>query len=222
MEYRLSLLETRILGALIEKDLATPEYYPLTLNALTAACNQKSNRDPVMELSEGEVQQGLDALMAQHLVWQRSSFGSRSAKYAHKFTDTLSRTLEFDRAELAALAVLMLRGPQTPGEIRARSGRMHEFVSVAEVEAVLTKLASRSDGPFTVELGRQPGQREQRWAHLFSGPVDEPALQATAAEEVVKDSPMAVVELETRVAHLEAELALLKEIVADLRSRMGP
>lgn len=221
MEYQLSVVETRILGALIEKDLATPEYYPLTINALTAACNQKSNRDPVLELSEREVQDGLDSLTAQHLVWQRSSFGSRSAKYAHKFTDTLSRAIEFDRAELAVLAVLMLRGPQTPGEIRGRTGRMHEFASVPDAEAVLRKLASREDGPYTVELGRQPGQREVRWAQLFSGPVDESALRAgEAPAEVAQSAGRGG--LEARVADLEAEVAQLREIVADLKSRMGP
>lgn len=218
MEYQLSLAETRILGALIEKDLATPEYYPLTLNALTAACNQKSNREPVLELSEMDVQAGLDALAAQHLVWQRSGFGSRVAKYAHKFTDTLSRAIEFDRPELATLAVLMLRGPQTPGEIRQRSGRMHDFASVADVEAVLRRLASRADGPFTIELGRQAGQRERRWAQLFSGPVD---AAMTDAEEPAL-TPGAAVSLAARVADLEAEVAQLKEIVVDLKSRMGP
>lgn len=221
MEYQLTLAETRILGALIEKDLATPEYYPLTLNALTAACNQKSNRDPVLDLTEQEVQAALDTLTAQHLVWQRSTFGSRAAKYAHKFSDTLSRAIEFDRGELATLAVLMLRGPQTPGEIRARSGRMHEFASVADAEAVLRRLASRTDGPYTVELGRQPGQRERRWAHLFSGPIDPSALYPDTAESAEQGggSPG---RLEARVAELESEVAQLKAVVADLKSRMGP
>lgn len=218
MKYQLSLAETRILGALIEKDLATPEYYPLTLNALTAACNQKSNREPVLDLDERKVQEGLDALAAQHLVWQRSSFGSRAAKYAHKFTDTLSRAIEFDRAELATLAVLMLRGPQTPAEIRIRSGRMHDFASVADVEAVLRRLASRTDGPYTMELGRQTGQRERRWAHLFSGPVDAAMVNA---EETLRPNGAAA-GLEARVADLEAEVAQLREIVMDLKSRMGP
>lgn len=222
MEYQLSLVETRILGSLIEKDLATPEYYPLTLNALTAACNQKSNREPVLELSEREVQEGLDSLVAQHLVWQRSSFGSRSAKYAHKFADTLSRTIEFERAELATLAVLMLRGSQTPGEIRVRSGRMHEFASVADVETILRKLASRGDGPYVVELGRQPGQRERRWGQLFSGPVNDSAPHVGEAEELGAAEPGISAGLDSRVAYLEAELAQLKAIVADLKSRMGP
>lgn len=220
MEYQLTMVETRILGALIEKDLATPEYYPLTLNALTAACNQKSNRDPVLELTEQEVQDGLNVLMTQHLVWQRSSFGSRAAKYAHKFTDTLSRAIEFDRPELAALAALMLRGPQTPGEIRARSGRMHEFAAVADAEAVLRRLANRSDGPYTIELGRQAGQRECRWAHLFSGPIDPAALHADIGEPAGQAESLGT--LEARVADLESEVVQLKSIVADLKSRMGP
>jgi uncharacterized protein YceH (UPF0502 family) len=222
MGYELNAVETRILGALIEKDLTTPEYYPLSLNALTAACNQKSNRDPVMELSEREVEDGIESLMRQHLAWQKSGFGSRVPKYAHKLADTLSRSIDFSRAQLAILSVLMLRGAQTPGELRTRTARMFEFAATEDVEGILGQLQARDDGPFVVELPRQPGQREARFAQTLSGPVLDAGTAVPPATPVAPSANDRVAALESRVAELQAEVAALKEIVLDLRSRTGP
>ena len=164
MEIKLDPVETRVLGVLAEKQITTPEYYPLSLNAATNACNQKSNREPVLELSEDEVQRSLDSLRRKELVWQIETSGSRVAKYQHR----MAEKWHLERQEIAVLSELFLRGPQTPGELRSRAGRMHPFSELAEVEKVLDYLASREDGPFVVKLERQPGRREARYAHTFS------------------------------------------------------
>jgi uncharacterized protein YceH (UPF0502 family) len=169
MNIDLTALEARIIGSLIEKAITTPDQYPLSLNALTNACNQKSNRDPVLDLNERTVQDTLDALARKHLVMEKSGFGSRVSKYQHRFCNTGFGSLEFSPAETAVLCELLLRGPQTPGELRTRAGRMAEIRDVGEIEAALDRLAAREDGPFVVRLAREPGRRESRYAHLFSG-----------------------------------------------------
>jgi uncharacterized protein YceH (UPF0502 family) len=171
MKTELTPLEARVIGCLIEKQITTPDQYPLSLNALVNACNQKSNRDPVLDLDESTVQHTVDALSKKHLVLERSGFGSRVPKYQHRFCNTEFGTLKLDPQELAIVCELLVRGPQTPGELRSRASRMAAFGDVSDVEAALTRLAEREDGPFVVRLAREPGRRESRYAHLFSGEV---------------------------------------------------
>ena len=171
----LTALEARVIGCLIEKQITTPDQYPLSLNALANACNQKSNRDPVMDLDEATVQKTLDALSKKHFVMEKSGFGSRVPKYQHRFCNTEFGTLKLDPQELAIVCELLVRGPQTPGELRTRASRMAPFAETSEVEAALSRLAQRADGPFVVRLAREPNRRDSRWAHLFSGPVADAA-----------------------------------------------
>jgi uncharacterized protein len=217
MNVHLTSLEARVIGCLIEKAITTPDQYPLSLNALTNACNQKSNRDPVLDLDERTVQETLDALTKKHLVLERSGFGSRVPKYQHRFCNTGFGTLEFTPQETAILCELLLRGPQTPGELRGRASRMAPIAEVGEVEAALTRLAGREDGPYVVRLAREPGRRESRYAHLLSGSVEgaaEGIEQHVPAEAPAAATPRAdtrslqerIVQLEQRVAALEREI----------------
>src|SRR5688572_31798627 len=162
MKVELSQMEARVIGCLIEKQITTPDQYPLSLNALVNACNQKSNRDPIMDVDEATVQSTLDGLTKKHLILERSGFGSRVQKYQHRFCNTEYGTLKFTPQELAIVTELLLRGPQTPGELRSRATRMAPFGDVTEVEAALEQLSTRADGPFVVKLSREPGRRESR------------------------------------------------------------
>src|SRR3984957_19196765 len=171
MKIQLTPVEARVIGCLIEKQITTPDQYPLSLNALVNACNQKSNRDPILELEERVVQQTLDDLGRKHFVVEKSGFGSRVPKYQHRFCNTEYGTLKLDPQELAIVCELLVRGPQTPGELRTRAARMAPIGDVSEVEAALTQLSDRPDGPFVTRLAREPGRRDSRYAHLFSGPV---------------------------------------------------
>src|SRR3974390_1532685 len=175
MSIELSAREARVLGCLVEKQITTPEQYPLSLNAITNACNQKSNRDPVLELSEAEVQGLIDSLSRKHLVLERSGFGSRVPKYQQRFCNTEFSVLQFTAQERAIVCELLLRGPQTPGELRSRAARMAEFTDAAQVEATLEAMATRESGPLVQKLAREAGRRESRYAHLFSGPIVEAA-----------------------------------------------
>jgi uncharacterized protein len=204
--------EARVIGCLIEKEITTPDQYPLSLNALTNACNQKTNRDPVLELGETVVQQVVDALMKKHLVSDRSAgYGGRVTKYKHRFCNTEFGSLKFSKQELGILCVLLLRGPQTPGELRSRTNRLCEFADADEVETTLKILMTREDGPFIARLPRAAGARESRYAHLFSGsiesveegPADEPATGASSLSERVSA-------LEAQVLELRAQLDALK------------
>jgi len=199
----LDAVEVRILGSLAEKQLSTPEYYPLTLNALVAACNQKSNREPVLELSESDVQRALDRLQDEKLAWK--VMGGRAVRYDHN----LDALWHIDRPAKALLTLLFLRGPQTAGEMRGRSDRLHSFDSVAEVEAKLQEMASHPE-PLVRQLPRRPGQKEERWAHLASGAIVEDAMAEPVAEA---REPMSarVLRLEEQVAELSAELRALKQ-----------
>jgi uncharacterized protein YceH (UPF0502 family) len=172
MKIELSPVEARVIGCLIEKQITTPDQYPLSLNALVSACNQKSNRDPILDLEERVVQQTVDGLGRRHFVVEKSGFGSRVPKYQHRFCNTEYGTLKLDPLELAIVCELLVRGPQTPGELRTRAARMAPVGDVSEVEAALTRLGEREDGPFVVQLAREAGRRDSRWAHLFSGPVE--------------------------------------------------
>lgn len=211
MEFNLSAIEARVLGCLVEKELATPEYYPLTLNALTSACNQKSNRDPVMALDEADVVRALDSLRFQRLAHQ-SAEGVRAAKYCHN----LEGLLRLEPQELAILAELLLRGPQTVGELRGRAERMAPLADLAAVEDTLKNLAER-DVPLVTRLPRQPGRKEQRYAHLLSGVPDVSEEGGTVPVEPARARVLAENE---RLTALETEVAALRGEVAELRAQL--
>lgn len=214
MNIELTALEARVIGCLIEKQVTTPDQYPLSLNALTNACNQKSNRDPVLDLDERAVQQLLDGLVRKHLVIDRSGYGSRVPKYQHVFCNTEFGSLKFTPLETAIVCELLVRGPQTPGELRTRASRMSEVGDVSQVDATLQGLMTRSDGPFVVRLAREAGRRDSRYAHLFSGPVAEATTEPEAtAQSRGPDEGDRLTRLELLVEQLTRE-------VAELRSRM--
>lgn len=212
MKYQLTAREARVIGCMLEKQITTPEQYPMSLNGVTTACNQKTNREPVMELSEIDVQQTLDLLVKKHFLRTLSGFGNRVVKYEHRFCNSEFGDLKFSPAEVAVVATLLLRGAQTLGELRTRATRLHEFADVGEVENVLAGLQQRDDGPFVARLAREPGKRESRYSHLFSG---EPSELLATADDAVPDAPPALVE---RVASLEKEVAELKRQLAELLS----
>lgn len=211
----LSLLETRVLGVLVEKQHTVPDSYPLSLNALTLGCNQKTARDPVLNASEAEVQAAVDALRVLSLVFESS--GSRVARYEHN----TGRVLGLPSQSVALLAVLMLRGPQTASELRANAERLHRFADTSSVEAFLDELAARPEekgGPLALKLPRAPGAREPRWTHLLSGAVDVSAMPA-AADEIVATSELAA--LKARHAALQGEVAELRTLVERLYAELG-
>jgi hypothetical protein len=220
---QLSALEARVIGSLIEKQITTPDQYPLSLNALVLACNQKSNRDPVLELDERAVQDVLDTLMRKHLVLEKSGFGSRVPKFQQRFCNTEFSTLQFAPQERAIVCELLLRGPQTPGELRSRASRMAEFTDVAQVEAALEQLAQHEGGARVVRLPREPGRRDARYAHLFSGavlaaPATAPLSVPSGAGALVTEQPAAIERLaavERQVSELRAEVQSLRQALAD-------
>jgi uncharacterized protein YceH (UPF0502 family) len=207
----LTAIEVRVLGALVEKDLTTPDYYPLSLNALVNACNQKNNRDPVTSLSEDAVREALHSLQEKRLAGPASGADSRVTKYEHR----LQERYNFDRREIAILCVLLLRGPQTPGELRGRTERMHRFDDLDEVQSGLQRLGQRE--PALVKmLPRVPGTKESRYAHLLAGDVEgfeppAPVVPVTSAEAE------RIARLEEQVATLQGEVTELKQQVADFR-----
>ena len=215
MTEMLSPHEARVIGCLIEKQITTPDQYPLSLNALVNACNQKSNRDPVLELDEREVQAVVDGLMKRQLVLEKSGFGSRVPKYQHLFCNTQFGSLRFSPRGTAIVCELLLRGPQTPGELRTHAARLAPFGDVSDVETELEELMTRPDGPFVAKLPREPGRRESRYMHLFSGeaPPVETVPPTTAARVPAADA----VSLAERVAALESALAELRREVEELR-----
>jgi len=210
MSTELTAREARVIGCLMEKAVLTPDQYPLTLNALTNACNQKSSREPVMALEPGEVQQTIRSLEAKHLVRTEQNFRSQVEKYTHRFCNTPFSDYQFDPAQLAIVCVLLLRGPRTPGELRANSGRLHEFEDNAAVVAALQTLLDYDGRPLIVELPRAPGRRDSEYAHLFSGPVDVDTLVAARPRPVVTARSD---DLLQRIEALETEVASLKELI---------
>lgn len=217
MDLVLDAEECRVIGCLVEKEITTPDHYPLSLNALVAACNQTTNRDPVVEWDEPQVQRILDRLSAKHLVLERSGFGSRVVKYRHRLCNGDHNPRQFSATELAVVCELMLRGPQTPGELRSRAQRLAPFATLAEVESTLERLAARSDGPFVAALARAPGAREVRFRHLFTASGDGDAPDAPAAVPAAlparhQDLAARVDALEAEVAELRAELARLARV----------
>ncbi len=215
MELVLGPLEARVIGCLIEKEICTPDQYPLSLNALVNACNQKSNREPVLELSELDIRAVVDELIRKRLVVNTAGFNSRVPRYQHRFCNTEFGELKFSAQELGIVCELLLRGPQTPGELRSRTNRLCSFDDVTEVDAVLTQLIER--GPYVVKLPREPGKRESRYAHLFSGEVDIQAMMeaapaaayASPAADRLSELEQEVSELKSRLAAMEARLAAL-------------
>ena len=206
--------EARIIGCLIEKSIVTPDQYPLTLNALTNACNQKSSRDPVMSLDPGTVERCARLLEAKNLLRADESFKSRTKKYLHRFCNSRYSDLQFDDAELAIVCLLLLRGPQTPGELRARSGRLHAFADNAAVTSSLQQLMEREPDALIARLPRAPGRKDSEYMHLFCGPIDGSLTTVEPAQAT--RTPTNTGELESRVAALESELATLKSRLADL------
>jgi uncharacterized protein YceH (UPF0502 family) len=210
--------ETRVIGCLIEKSIVTPDQYPMTLNALTNACNQKSSRDPVMSLTQGEVQHAIRELEGKHLVRTDENFKSRVEKYAQRFCNSRYGNLQFSDAELAIVCLLLLRGPQTPGELRSRSGRLHSFEDNNDVIQALNSLAERDADPLVVKLPRTPGRKDSEYMHLFSGPVDIEAHISRVPEHRPGGSGArhSVIELAERISQLEAEVAAInKELGRD-------
>ncbi|WP_261817768.1 YceH family protein [Vibrio gallicus] len=211
MLVELSALEARIVGCLIEKEITTPDYYPLSLNSLTTACNQKSNRDPVMELSDAEVLDVVNALIERHLASDESAFNSRTAKYKHRFCNTEFGDLQLSTEQRAIVCVMLLRGAQTPGELRTRTNRLASFADVKEVEATLEKMA---ESGLVVKLPREPGKRESRYQHLFCGAVDVTAATEHHSVSTPKTATTERIEaLESQVAQLTQELAEIKALL---------
>ncbi|MDU5731497.1 MAG: YceH family protein [Citrobacter freundii] len=202
MKYELTATEARVIGCLLEKQVTTPEQYPLSVNGVVTACNQKTNREPVMNLSESDVQEQLDNLVKRHFLRTVSGFGNRVTKYEQRFCNSEFGNLKLSAAEVA------------PGELRSRASRMYEFSDMAEVESTLENLATREDGPYVIRLAREPGKRESRYMHLFCGEVD----GAIAAADQL---PAASGDLQARVEMLETEVAELKQRLDSLLAHLG-
>jgi hypothetical protein len=222
MNIRLTAIEARIIGSLIEKQITTPDQYPLSLNALVNACNQKSNREPFMQLDEPTVKAAVDGLARRHMIVEKSGFGSRVQKYQQIFCNTEFGSLKFTPQETAIVCELLLRGPQTPGELRSRVPRMAELLDPGDIDALLGSLASRPEGALVVQLAREPGRRDSRWAQLFeelpaTQVVDSTpgAIRSPARAEAPAARPAS--DLETRVAALESEVAALRAEITALK-----
>jgi len=218
MNIELSAIEARVIGCLIEKQITTPDQYPLSLNALVSAVNQKSNRDPIMAADEATIQSTLDQLIRKHFVIEKSGFGSRVPKYQHRFCNTEFGTLKFSPQELAIVCELLLRGPQTPGELRTRAARMAPFSDLEQVEAALHALSSSEDGPFIVKLPREAGRRDSRYAHLFSGAVQPSAV----AQEAITGPSTASSPALSRLERLEEAVRQLRDELDQIKARLPP
>ncbi|HTT38570.1 MAG TPA: YceH family protein [Burkholderiales bacterium] len=213
----LSPLEARVLGVLIEKQVTTPDYYPLTVNALVAGCNQKSNRDPVMNASEAEVEMALDALKRQTLVIDSYGASGRVMRYAHN----LPKVLDIGQAATSLLAALMLRGAQTPGELRTGCERLYRFADISSVEAYLEEMSARAAGALVTKLPKQPGSREHRWAHLLSGTVPIESVTVASAEQIGSVTTGEIAALKSTVAELRDQVAELRAMVEQLSKDFG-
>ena len=211
MDFILSPVEARVLGCLIEKEMQTPDYYPLTLNSLVNACNQKSCREPVMELNEPAAAQALFELRHKGLANQIDTVGYRTSKFEHK----MDQKFQFSDQEMAVICLLLLRGPQTPGELRTRAARSYDFASPEEVEQTLQGLSEKETGPFVLKLPRQSGKRENRYIHLFCGPVNP---EDYASTEVPQENSV-VISYDQRISAMETEIAALKTEVDSLRQK---
>jgi hypothetical protein len=221
MPLELSPVEARVIGCLIEKQIATPDQYPLSLNALVNACNQRSNREPVLDLAERDVQGVVDGLVRKQLVLEKSGFGSRVPKYHQLFCNTQFGSLKFSSQQTAIVCELLLRGPQTPGELRSRAARLASFTSVEEVEAALEDLMTRPEGPYVARLAREPGRREARYAQLFTGAPPQGLATEPAASAPHDETAVDGARLEQRLAALEATVRQLQEDIAALSARQA-
>ena len=217
MNIELTPNEARVIGCLMEKSVITPDQYPLSLNALVNACNQKSSREPVMSLEQGVVERTVKDLIAKQLVMTQE-FGSRVEKYQQRFCNTHFAEIKFSPAEFAVVCLLLLRGPQTPGELKAHSGRLYEFAD-GEADATVESLLTRTDGPFVARLPREPRRKDHAYAHVLGGPIESAAREPRAADgaEAPAARPSALAALEARVEKLEQELAALKQTLGDER-----
>ncbi|MCC4798713.1 hypothetical protein BCT30_20605 [Enterovibrio norvegicus] len=213
MAIELTPYEARVIGCLLEKEVTTPEQYPLTLNGLTTAVNQKSNRDPVYSLTEAEVLDTVELLKAKRLISDLEGFGSRVTKYQHRFCNTEFGSLQFSDQQRGMVCVLLLRGPQTPGELRTRTNRLCEFTDVKEVESVLAVMQEKA---YVAALPREPGKRESRYTHLFGTETPETASPVAFVESTPASAPSS--DLVARVESLEREVEELKELVNSLLS----
>jgi uncharacterized protein YceH (UPF0502 family) len=215
MLVELSAQQCRVIGVMLEKEVTTPDQYPLSLNGITLGCNQKSNREPVVQYSENDVQDIVDELKSKKLIFEHSGIGSRVVKYRHRFCNTEFGDLKLSRQQLAIVCVMLLRGAQTPGELRTRTNRLAEFENTLEVESVLEKMHDLNDEQLVVKLPREPGKRESRYAHLFSGEVDISAAmiqpQSREGDSSSTQSSLA------RIAQLEHQVEQLTEQVEKMR-----
>jgi hypothetical protein len=221
MPYVLTEIETRVLGALVEKDITTPDYYPLSLNALVNACNQKNNRDPVMTLDESVVRDALASLQEKRMAGPASGADSRVTKFEHR----LQEVFNFDRREIAVICVLLLRGPQTPGELRSRTDRMYHFEALEDVVSTLDRLAQR-EPPLTQILPRQPGTKESRYTHLFSGEAPESDVRVARALPSTGSGQALPASLSTsnpadRIAKLEEEVTQLRHELSEVQQQLA-
>jgi uncharacterized protein YceH (UPF0502 family) len=221
MNIRLSAIDARIIGSLIEKQITTPDQYPLSLNALVNACNQKSNREPLMQLDEATVKFAVDSLARRHFVVEKSGFGSRVPKYQQIFCNTEFGSLKFTPQETAIVCELLLRGPQTPGELRARIPRMAELPDPGIIESLLDGLAARPDGALVAQLPREVGRRDSRWAQLFEELPEVTAAPPETAPRPEAAPRAASSDLAARVSALEAEVAALRAEIESLRQARG-
>lgn len=213
--------DARVVGCLMEKSVVTPDQYPLSLNALTNACNQKSSRDPVLSLDQGAVEHTLRALKEKHLVRGEENFRKGVEKYQQRFCNTTFSDYQFDAAEFAIVCLLLLRGPQTPGELRAHSGRLHAFADNAAVGESLTSLTERDSGPLVIRLARTPGRKDAQYMHLFFGPIDVDATSVTEepTSTAATEKSVSASNLEQRVDQLEMELAEIKQQLNSVLNR---
>lgn len=215
----LTPLEARVIGCLLEKELTTPDQYPLSLNALTLACNQKSSREPVLSLSESDVQHIIDELSKKRLISEQSGFGSRVVKYKHRFCNTEFSELQLNSAEVALICVLLLRGPQTPGELKTRTPRLHEFNDVSQVEATLLGLSQR-EKPLVVQLAREPNKRDCRFLECFSGNIDEHQVNSGDSIQISTQTQHSLAQ-ETRIIELTERITVLEQKMAQLESLLS-
>ncbi|NLQ16473.1 DUF480 domain-containing protein [Marinomonas sp. M1K-6] len=219
--HEVNFIEMRIIGCLMEKEVTTPDQYPLSLNALVNACNQKSNREPVTQLSEIEIQDATEALLTRGLVTEITASHSRVSKYQHRFCNTEFSDLQLSPAETAIVTLLFLRGAQTPGELRSRSGRLHSFQSLDEVTAALQSLQTKTGGPYVCQLSREPGKREQRYQECFCSESERPLKGDSAAALVVDKRDEYIQQLKAQIAQLESDVERLNERIQELENADG-
>ncbi|WOH36002.1 DUF480 domain-containing protein [Thalassotalea fonticola] len=214
MMISLSAQQCRVIGVMLEKEITTPEQYPLSLNALTNACNQKSNREPVMSLSESDVQNEIDQLIQMNLLMIDQMSSGRVNKYIHRFCNTQFSDLQFTPQQRGIICVLLLRGPQTPGELRTRTNRLADFSDVSEVETTINQLQNLNDIEFVKKLAREPGKRESRYVHLFSDIEENLSVESDSFEQAEQSTSASQAELEARIEMLEQKVASLTDDVA--------